>query len=309
MPRKSVLMVLFHLVLLGAKVQAQHLWWNLEGQRDATCLYGEITVLATHTDHLLLRCQLASRRAGGRLLRHPAQRPDGAPDHLLDLGHLAATASQGHEADPETVFSRFGGEGEGAHTHMLWPWKTSETFQFFVQKRPAAKAGTTDARYFVYDRARKSWRFSATITCPDGGKKSVATLGGGLNSFLENFAGKDKEVPKLALYRLWLGPSLDQMRPLTRAKGDGDWGQLHDAYFLAEGNKQKLEAVFAELEPHYGKPSPGGSGKTLGPLSDRPLTCQAHCCPETVAGCQVNVTATARRPRGARDQTAALGTI
>jgi hypothetical protein len=28
--------------------QAQHLWWNLEGQKDATCLYGEITVLATH---------------------------------------------------------------------------------------------------------------------------------------------------------------------------------------------------------------------------------------------------------------------
>ena len=28
--------------------QAQHLWWNLEGQKEATCLYGEITVLATH---------------------------------------------------------------------------------------------------------------------------------------------------------------------------------------------------------------------------------------------------------------------
>ena len=175
------------------------------------------------------------------------------------------------QADPETIHNRFGGEGEGAHTHMLWPWKARQTFQFFVQKRPGAQAGTTNARYFVYDGARKSWRFSATITCPDGGKKSVATLGGGLNSFLENFAGKDKEVPKLALYRLWLGPSLDQMKPLTLAKGDGDWGQLHDAYFLAEGNKQKLEAVFAELEPHYGKPSPGGSGKTLGPLSERPL--------------------------------------
>jgi hypothetical protein len=34
-------------LLLCATAQAQHLWWNLEGQRDTTCLYGEITVLAT----------------------------------------------------------------------------------------------------------------------------------------------------------------------------------------------------------------------------------------------------------------------
>src|SRR5215469_10820171 len=27
-------------------LQAQHLWWNLEKHKDATCLYGQITVLA-----------------------------------------------------------------------------------------------------------------------------------------------------------------------------------------------------------------------------------------------------------------------
>jgi hypothetical protein len=32
----------------SANVQAQQLWWDLQGQNDATCLYGEITVLATH---------------------------------------------------------------------------------------------------------------------------------------------------------------------------------------------------------------------------------------------------------------------
>jgi hypothetical protein len=34
-------------VFLGADTRAQHLWWDLEGEREATCLYGEITVLAT----------------------------------------------------------------------------------------------------------------------------------------------------------------------------------------------------------------------------------------------------------------------
>jgi hypothetical protein len=45
---KPTLMVLFILVLLSANLRAQHLWWDLEGLHDATCLFGEITVLATH---------------------------------------------------------------------------------------------------------------------------------------------------------------------------------------------------------------------------------------------------------------------
>ncbi len=154
---------------------------------------------------------------------------------------------------------------------MLWPWKERQTFEFFVQKRPGADAGTTDARYYIFDLSRKAWRHSATINCPDGGHESVTTLGGGLNSFLENFADTEKQVPKLALYRLWLGPSLEQMKPLTRAQGDGEWGQLHDAYFLAEGDGDKLKTLFAQLEPDYGKPTFGGKEKTLDPLSDRPV--------------------------------------
>ena len=78
------------------EARTQHLWWNLEGQTQATCLYGEITVLATQPGHLLLRGQLASWRAGGRLLRHPAQRPEGTPHDLLHLGYVARTAPEGH---------------------------------------------------------------------------------------------------------------------------------------------------------------------------------------------------------------------
>ena len=127
------------------------------------------------------------------------------------------------QADPKTIFNRFGGEGEGAHTHALWGWKVGDTFQFFVQKRPGAVKGTTDARYYIFDRGAKKWRHLATITCPNGDKKtaaSVATIGGGgLASFLENFLGKDRDVPKLALYRLWLGNRVDAMKCLTRRKG------------------------------------------------------------------------------------------
>ena len=100
------------------------------------------------------------------------------------------------QADPKTIFNRFGGEGEGAHTHMLWPWEEGQTFEFFVQKQHGAKADTIDARYYVFDRRHERWIKSATITSPQGGKRSVATFGGGLNSFLENFAGRDKDAPQ-----------------------------------------------------------------------------------------------------------------
>jgi hypothetical protein len=92
-----------------------------------------------------------------------------------------------------------------------------------------------------------------------------------MNSFLENFSGRDREAPKLALYRLWLGTSIDTMKCLTRARGDGKWGQLHGAYFLAEGDDSKLAAAFAKCEPKYGKPTFGSKGKDLPPIANEPL--------------------------------------
>jgi len=268
---KQNLLLLATASLLCATASAQHLWWNLEGQRDATCLYGEITVLATHP--AIYYCGATwhpGEPAGGYCgIQH------NGPRERRTIFSIWDTSPQLHpkvtEADPDTVFGRFGGEGEGGHTHMLWPWHTNETFQFFVRKPPGSETNTTDARYYIYDRSAGKWRHSATITSPDGGKRSVATLGGGLNSFLENFLGQDREVPKLAFYRLWLGPSVDGMKCLTIARGDGMWGQLHGAYFLAEGDRAALDAVFSGLEKEYGKPIFGERGKGLKPIEGKPI--------------------------------------
>jgi hypothetical protein len=260
------------LLFLGVEARAQHLWWNLEGQQGATCLYGEITVLATHS--AIYYCGAnwhPGEPAGGYCgIQHNGERERRTIFSIWDTAPKLSPRVT--EADPKTIFNRFGGEGEGAHTHMLWDWKVGDTFQFFVKKQPGAKADTTDARYYVYDRAEKKWIHSATINSPNGGKKSVATIGGGLNSFLENFAGKDRAAPKLALYRLWLGPGVESLKCLTRAGGDGDWGTLGDAYFLAEGDKAALEAVFRKVEPTYGKPVFGGQEAARLSISNRPLS-------------------------------------
>jgi hypothetical protein len=275
---KTIAMVTGAILLITGRVEAQHLWWDTKKLDNATCVYGEVTVLATH--HAIYFC-------GANW--HPGEPAEGycgiqhnGPKERRTIFSIWDTSPTLHpkttQADPKTIFNRFGGEGEGAHTHMLWEWQVGDTFQFFVQKQPGTAPGTTDARYYVYDRGSKKWWHSATITSPNGDKKSeasVATIGGGgLASFLENFGGEDRDIPKLALYRLWLGTGADDMKCLTQAQGDGTWGQLHDAYFLADGGRKELDAMFGKLEKKYGVPAVGGEGKKLEPLSDKPMSAE-----------------------------------
>jgi hypothetical protein len=256
-------------MLLCGRANAQHLWWNLEKQTEATCLYGEITVLATNPGIYYCGANWHPGEAAGGYcgIQHNSLKERRTIFSIWDTSPILHPRVT--EADPRTVFNRFGNEGSGSHTHMLWPWESGKTFQFFVQKLPSQTADSTDTCYYVYDRSQKQWLHIATITSPNGGKKCVTTIGGGLNSFLENFTGMDRAAPKLALYRLWLGSGLDTMKSLTRAKGDGTWGQLDDAYFLAEGDPTELNVTFSKLEKEFGKPLYGRKGKQLDPISEK----------------------------------------
>lgn len=270
--RTFVFTILGAYLLPCASSRGQHLWWNLEGQKDSVCLYGEITVLATHPGVYYCGANWhPGEPAGGYCgIQH------NGPQERRTIFSIWDTTPKLHpkvtEADSRTIFNRFGGEGTGAHTHMIWPWQTGETFRFFVRKAPGKDPDTIDVLYYIYDNKQQKWLPSATITSPNGGKRSVATLGGGLNSFLENFAGKNRAEPKLALYRLWLGPSVEKLKCLTRATGDGKWGELHNAYFLAEGGDRELTNLYAKLEHDYGQPAFGGKGTKLQPISDETLT-------------------------------------
>jgi len=118
-------------LLACPNANAQHLWWNLEDQRDATCLYGTITVLATHPAIYYCGANWHPGEAAGGYcgIQH------NAPQERRTIFSIWDTSTNLRpkitEADPYTQFGRFGGEGEGGHTHMVLPWKTGETFQYF----------------------------------------------------------------------------------------------------------------------------------------------------------------------------------
>ena len=250
---RAVCIAVTGVLMFCGNARAQHLWWNLEKQDRAVCLYGEITVLATHPAIYYCGANWHPGEAAGGYCGIQ----DNSVDERRTIFSIWDTSPTLHPtttfADPKTIFNRFGGEGEGAHTHMLWDWKTGDTFQFFVRKAAGTAPGTTDAGYYLYDRQAKRWRHRATITCPNGGKKTAASVttigGGGLASFLENYLGKDRDLAKLALLPPLAGQRRGQDAMPHAHQGDGAWGVLHDAYFLAEGGDRQLAA----LTPNCGR--------------------------------------------------------
>jgi hypothetical protein len=230
---------------------AQHRW-DQNGCKDDQVLYGEITVWCTGATIYYCGANWHPGEAAGGYcgIQHNSNTEKRTIFSIWDTSpslHPSVTFK-----DPETFANRFGGEGEGGHTHMPWDWQTGEAFRFFVKKTASTTKDSTDCQYFVMDRKTSQWRKSATITSPNGGKRSVETIGPALASFLENFGGVDKAAPKIATYNLWTGPDERHLRCLTLAAGDGLWGTLGDSYFLAEGEKQALTAAFNRIPTQIG---------------------------------------------------------
>ncbi len=232
------------LCCLAPAAMAQHLWWKAHapGQKF-TCMYGEIQVLATNPAIYYCGCTWwPGQPAGGYT---GIQDPGGGRHNMIFS--IWDTSPELHptvvEADPRTAHNRFGGEGTGAHTHLDYHWELGQVYRFYVTKTQDATAANTLTRLYYRDEKTGKWVHEATISNPNNGSESVPTFGGGLNGFLENWLGKDREAPKLALYRLWLGNSPDDLMCVNHAGGDGKWGVLNDWFYLAEGDDAALAAV------------------------------------------------------------------
>jgi hypothetical protein len=262
--------VLWSLAQGRAQAATEALDWNSEGQRNITCIYGEVTVLAS-----VKGIYFCGAQWGGVVGYCGIQDLNSDRRTIFSIWDTSpAKHPKTTEADAQTEFNRFGGEGEGGHTHMVWPWKNGETVRFFLHKRPGSEPNTTDTRYYFFDRSDKKWRHMATINSPNGTRNRGTTFAG-VASWIENIGGQaDFAKPKVVRYSLWIGSNPDKMKHLTRTRGQsgsGRWGQLQGAYFLAEGSAKELADFFAEQKSKYGEPMFGVDGKELPPIKDTPF--------------------------------------
>ena len=124
------------------------------------------------------------------------------------------------------VFSdSFGHEGTGGHSHLVYPWKTGQTYRFLVSARPDG-TGTIYSGYFYFPQ-RKAWGLIASFRAPkDGGYLH------GLYSFNEDFNGANGFERRRA-----------EFGPQWIKTADGPWTELRTARFThtKDGVQERLD--------------------------------------------------------------------
>ncbi len=270
--RQSLVVSIFTAsILWPTPSKAQHLIWNYKpSTTQYTSLYGEVQVFASNQTIYFCGCNWWPGSAAGGYTG--IQEADQGR-HLM-IFSIWDTSKDLHptvvQQDQRTQSNRFGGEGTGAHTHLDYDWKIGRTYRFYAKKGPDSTGKNTLTRVFFYDEGLKEWVKEATISNPIGGFDSVTSFGGMLNSFLENWSGREREKPKLAVYRLWLGTSAADLASVNSSGGDGKWGLLNGSFYLAEGADDALKPVFQAAKGAHGAQIEGGK-ETL-TTSDKPLS-------------------------------------
>jgi hypothetical protein len=151
----------------------------------------------------------------------------------------------------------FGNEGTGGHSHLIYPWKTGQTYRFLVSAVPEG-THTVYSGYFYFPE-KKAWGLIASFRAPkDGGYLR------GLYSFNENFGGANGQQQRLAEFgNQWI------------KLADGNWTELTTAKFSHDGTGKADRLDYASGTDKDGRfiLSNGGfiaNGVKYGDLISRP---------------------------------------
>ena len=127
--------------------------------------------------------------------------------------------------DEKVRIGRFGGEGTGGHSHLVYNWKIGQTYRFLLAAKPDGDA-TIYAAYFYFPE-KSAWELIARFRAPKDGQYLR-----GLHSFNENFWGNNGQLQRLAEF----GP------PWVRTV-DGQWHELVRAKFThdATGKEDRFD--------------------------------------------------------------------
>ena len=107
----------------------------------------------------------------------------------------------------------FGNEGTGGHSHLVFNWKTDETYKFLVTAIIDSAANTTTyTGYFLIPELNK-WKLIASFKAPKDGKPLCK-----LYSFVENFWGVNGQLNRKAYFgNQWIRNENGDWKELTKS--------------------------------------------------------------------------------------------
>lgn len=171
--------------------------------------------------------------------KEPTDRSKVAPENRVQL--LAK--------GPGVFASDFGNEGTGGHSHLVYPWKTGDTYRFLVSAQPDGES-TIYTGYFYFSE-KQAWGLIASFRAPKDGKYLSH-----LYSFNEDFEGANGQQKRLAQFgNQWIKTTDDRWIELTKARFthtaralykdrlDRGAGVVGDRFYLTNGgfNPESME--------------------------------------------------------------------
>ena len=118
---------------------------------------------------------------------------------------------------PEVRAQKFGGEGSGGQSFLVYPWQAGKTYRFLTRVTPNGDNTTTYTAWFG-DKEADEWRLMASFRRP-----RTDTHLTGFHSFLENFSTRTGAVERMGLYRnQWVCDTEGTWHEITRARFTAD---------------------------------------------------------------------------------------
>ncbi|MGS0536994.1 DUF3472 domain-containing protein [Pseudoalteromonas sp. SaAl2] len=110
---------------------------------------------------------------------------------------------------------KFGNEGSGGQSYLIFPWQTDQTYRFLLKVNPTDNlVNHTDYSAYFYDPLNEGWLFIASFRRPNTNTYVTRP-----HSFLENFIPDAGQFERKALYNnQWLRDTQGQWHALTKAK-------------------------------------------------------------------------------------------
>ncbi len=122
---------------------------------------------------------------------------------------------------------KFGNEGSGGQSYLVFPWKAGVTYRFLTEVEPDGNGSTRYTSWFSEEDA-EAWRLIASFRRP-----KTNTHLSGFHSFLESFSPNLGYIGRGALYgNTWV------------ADTEGDWHECTKARFSVDatgGKKHRLD--------------------------------------------------------------------